>query len=169
VDAVSACATAGLGARVGRRAGRVDVIDDAHLRGNLEVRNDAPADVPSSLVEPESALAPDRTRALEKVASGQRPDPAELSGERTRRNVTSMPRSLRIPRCGHEARVASGPSDDLDDELRSLTGEPSPSALLPAANEGARPSVVDDGRPSIGEPESTTRTLGAPSDRPGAG
>lgn len=157
--------SAGRSAGVRGRPGCVHVVDDAHVGLQRLARDDASTDVAPPLVEREAALARERMRSFERIVHRHAPQRRQLARERTRRDVAALTGSLGIARHGNEAR-GRRLRDRLDDEPRRFTCQATASALLPAANEGLRPRVVDDRRPRLDEREPAAGAFGAPSDRP---
>jgi hypothetical protein len=157
--------SAGRSARVCGRPGRVHVVDDAHVGLQRLVRDDASTDVAPPLVEREAALTRERLRSFERIVHRDAPQRRQLVRERTRRDVAALTGSLGIARHGNEA-LGRRVRDRLHDEPRRFTCQATASALLPAANEGLRPRVIDDRRPRLDEREPAAGALGASSDRP---
>lgn len=103
----------------------------------------------------------------EEVGGGNVPEASKLVCERARRHTTTLPSALGVSRNVHES-VGVRRRDDLGDEGGRLGGQPSPSVLLPQANEDARPLVVDDRRASPGKRKPAAGAFRAAPDRPGA-
>lgn len=166
-DAPRPLTSAGRCARVDGRTRRVDVVDDTDLRRNATARDHAPANVPTALLQRQSALTWKRAAPLEHVDDRQRPDPAELDRERTRRDVAPAPRPLRVARHRNEG-VDDGSRYDLRDDRRGSARQPSSPSLFPGANEPPRLRVVDDCRSGIPEGEPPPGAFATSSDRPRA-
>jgi hypothetical protein len=102
----------------------------------------------------------------EEVGGGNVPEAGKLVCERARRHATTLPSPLGVSGDVHEG-VGGRRRDDLSDERGRLGGQPSPSVLLPQADEDARPLVVDDRRASPGKRKSAAGAFRAAPDRPG--
>jgi hypothetical protein len=157
--------SAGRRACVDGGARRVDVVDDADPRGDGAAGGHAPANVATPLLERQSALRSNCMPPVEHVDHRQRPDPAELDRESTRRDVAPAPSPLRVARHRDEA-VDFGSRSDLRDERRSIAREPSSPSLLPGENEPPSLRVVDDRGSGLRERESSSGALRTTSNGP---
>lgn len=153
------------GAGVDRRPRGVDVVDDADVPRKRLVRDDAPTDVASALLQREPPLTAQSLRASQGIDDGQLPDAPEIGRERSRRHVPSPPSSYRVARDRHEA-VRLRARKPLCDKSRCHEREAAATTFLPGAHQPSSPGVVDDRRSCLGECEPPTCALRAPADRP---
>jgi hypothetical protein len=166
-DPTRSAAPKGDGAGVGGRSRCVDVVDETHALRDAVGCRDAPPDVPPALVEAKAALARQRANAAEEICSRNPPDRAQRASEGAGCDGSTAPRALRVTGDVDE-HIDVRPRNDLVHENRGFGGEPAEALLLPGANEGASPLVVDDRGARLREREPPARALGAAAYRPGA-
>ncbi len=151
-----------------RRAARVDVVDEADAWRRGPSRRERARDVPTTLLEAETALPLDPPRPAQQQLHRHLPTPPELTRQCLRRRVPSPEAAILV--AGNEREHGDlGPRERLDDELCRLTGQPALATLLPSGDEAPGTLVVENRRPSGGEGDPAPGALGTPPHRPGAG
>jgi hypothetical protein len=154
--------------RVGRRAARVDVVDEADTPRSRARRAEGLADVAASFDEGQPTLPARGAAAAEKRFGRQLPAAPELDCELLGGMMTATQAAVAVGR--HERdRHDVGSGDGVGDETCGLPGQSAQPALLPAADEAADGVVVLDGGSGGRERELPPGAVAAARDRPDGG
>jgi len=161
-------ASQGARARVGGRARRVHVVDEADRGRNAALRDYAPLDVAATGGEIEPALALERPRPPQHVGGGDPPPVAEGDRKGSWRHRAALARTLGV--AGNvDEHLAPRSRHDLEHELSRGMRETTPTTLLPCPHERPGAFVVHDRGSRLHEAEAPAHALGTAAHRPRAG
>lgn len=150
---------------VGRRACRVDVVDERHVARSRPDRTEGRDNVASPLTARELALPGRATDTDEKRLDAAVPPAGQLTGKPLGRMMAAPQAPVRVRRHEREE-ISRRPLDNLDEDCSRPSRQPPEATLLPGRDDPPHRRVVLDRATRTGEREPPSRALRAALHRP---